>query len=262
MNGIVETFRRIPEDVVACLGFFSRLPLPSRSEKFDLRDAAGAWPLAGLLLALLAGLVFLIARAAGIPPLVAAALTLAAMAFLSGGLHEDGLADTADGLGGGKDVANRLAIMRDSRLGAFGGLVLVFVILLKAAALAAIGIDPLAGLLAILVAATISRAAALWHWRDLPQARNDGLAVSVGRPEESGLVLAAATAAVLALAALPLFGVSLLIAILLAGLVIAGFSALCRRMIGGHTGDTIGAAQQLAETAILVGLSAGWTSGG
>lgn len=259
MNGVAETVRRIPQDVAASLTFFSRLPVPPRDEPFDLRDAAGAWPLAGLLLALLAGLVFLLARAAGAPPIVAAVLALAAMAFLTGGLHEDGLADAADGFGGGKDAAGRLAIMRDSRLGTFGGLGLVFVVLLKAAALGAIGVDALAGLIAILAAAAISRAAALWHWRDLPQARNDGLAVSAGRPEDNALIVGGATAAAAAIIALPLFGVSVLIAILFAGLLTVGFSALCRKMIAGHTGDTIGAAQQLAEAAILVGLSAGWT---
>jgi adenosylcobinamide-GDP ribazoletransferase len=83
----------------------------------------------------------------------------------------------------------------------------------------------------------------------------------VGVPDKTALIVAAATAGLVALAALPLFGVSVLIAVLLAGLVTAGFSALCRRMIDGHTGDTIGAAQQLAETAVLVGLSAGFTPG-
>jgi len=83
----------------------------------------------------------------------------------------------------------------------------------------------------------------------------------VGVPEKNALTVAAATAGLAALLALPLFGVSVLVAILLAGLVTAGFSALCRRMIDGHTGDTIGAAQQLAEAAVLVGLSAGFARG-
>jgi adenosylcobinamide-GDP ribazoletransferase len=195
------------------------------------------------------------------PLLVAALLAIATLTLLTGGLHEDGLADTADGFGGGKTMAARLEIMRDSRLGAFGGLAMNFVLLLKAAALASVGVDPLAGLVALLAAAGISRAAALWHWQDLPSARTDGLAVSVGVPEKNALTVAAATAGLMALAALPLFGVSVLVALLLAGLVTVGLSALCRRMIDGHTGDTIGAAQQLAETAVLVGLSAGFTRG-
>lgn len=261
MNGIAEDLRRLPDDVLTCLGFFSRVPVKPRAGPFDLRAAAGAWPLAGMALAVAAGLVFLLARAAGMPLLVAAVLALGTMTLLTGGLHEDGLADTADGFGGGKTMAARLEIMRDSRLGAFGGLALVFVLLIKAAALASIGVDPLAGLVALLAAAGISRAAALRHWQDLPSARTDGLAASVGVPEKHALTVAAATAGLIALAALPLFGVSVLIALLLAGLITAGFSALCRRTIDGHTGDTIGAAQQLVETAVLVGLSAGFTRG-
>lgn len=259
--GIAEDLRRLPDDVLTCLGFFSRLPVKPRSGPFDLRASAGAWPLAGMALAVAAGLAFLLARAAGMPLMVAAVLALATLTLLTGGLHEDGLADSADGFGGGKTMASRLEIMRDSRLGTFGGLALVLVLLLKATALASVGVDPLAGLVALLAAAGISRAAALWHWQDLPSARTDGLAASVGVPEKHALTVAAATAGLMALAALPLFGVSVLVAILLAGLVTAGFSALCRRMIDGHTGDTIGAAQQLAETAVLVGLSAGFTRG-
>jgi adenosylcobinamide-GDP ribazoletransferase len=261
VNGIAEELRRLPDDVRTCLGFFSRLPVKPRDGPFDPRAAAGAWPLAGMALAVAAGLVFLLARAAGMPLLVAALLAIATLTLLTGGLHEDGLADTADGFGGGKTMAARLEIMRDSRLGAFGGLAMIFVLLLKAAALASVGVDPLAGLVALLAAAGISRAAALWHWQDLPSARTDGLAVSVGVPEKNALTVAAATAGLMALAALPLFGVSVLVALLLAGLVTVGLSALCRRMIDGHTGDTIGAAQQLAETAVLVGLSAGFTRG-
>lgn len=256
MNEIAARIRRLPADTLACLAFFSRLPV-ARGGGVDLRLGAGAWPLAGLLLAVPAALLLLALRGLDVPPLVAASAALAATAALSGGLHEDGLSDAADGLGGGRTRQDKLAIMRDSRLGTYGALALVFTVLIRVAGLAALAWDAAAAALALLLTALLSRSIALWHWNALLPARADGLAVAAGRPDWAALLLGLALGGMAAVLLLLAFGGGAVLALLLAGLAVMLFTRLCRRQIGGHTGDTIGAAQQIAETLLLAGLSAG-----
>lgn len=256
MNEIAARLRRLPADTLACLAFFSRLPT-ARGDAADLRLGAGAWPLAGLVLAVVPAAILLALRAAEVPALVAAAMALAAAAALSGGLHEDGLSDAADGLGGGRTREEKLALMRDSRLGTYGGLALVFTVLLRVAALAALAWDAAAAALALLLVGLVSRSMALWHWNALLPARSDGLAVAAGRPDWAALATGLVLGGLAALVLLVAFGGGGALALILAGLGAALFTGLCRRQIGGHTGDTIGAAQQIAETLLLVGLSAG-----
>jgi adenosylcobinamide-GDP ribazoletransferase len=134
-------FRAWMIDVRMAIGFFTRLPLPSTllgpadHSAPDFSRAARAVPLAGLVVGLLAGLVLWLADLAGLSTLVAALLAVLAATILTGGLHEDGLADTADGLGAfGR--ARRLEIMRDSRIGTFGVIALIGAYGLKTALLA------------------------------------------------------------------------------------------------------------------------------
>jgi adenosylcobinamide-GDP ribazoletransferase len=249
--------RRMPADTSMALAFFSRLPVRVRARPFSMREGAGAWPVSGLLLAGPPALLLLVLSAVNIPPLVAAALTLAALAALIGALHEDGLADTADGFGGGHTQTQKLAIMRDSRLGTFGALALLFAALTKVGALAALAPEPSHAAFGLLAAAVLSRSLALWHWSSTLPARDEGLAWTAGRPDAAALALGLGFGAAAALALLVMFGAAILLALLLGGIAIGLFSQLCRRQIGGHTGDTIGAAQQIAETLILAGLSAG-----
>src|SRR5699024_2001286 len=124
--------------VTASLRFLTRLPIPSASGDIRLADAMAAFPLAGAIVGALTGLVAALLGAAGIAPLIGASLTLAAALCLTGGLHEDGLADTADGFGGGGTRERRLEIMRDSRIGTYGTLALVVSCTAKIAAIAAV----------------------------------------------------------------------------------------------------------------------------
>jgi adenosylcobinamide-GDP ribazoletransferase len=258
MSDFPARLSRLPADTVASLSFFSRLPVTPPPGSFDLHRSAAAWPLAGLLLAVAPSLLFWLLCAAEFPAVVAALLALIGLAALTGGMHEDGLADAADGLGGGRTREERLALMRDSRLGAYGALALIFAIAVKASALAGFGFSPLHGVVAILMAATLSRSMAIWHWNATLPARADGMAWAAGRPDSLALAVALAIGAVAALVLLIAFGLSAIIAVLLAAAGVASFTSLCRRALGGHTGDTIGAAQQIAEALVFAGLSAGW----
>ncbi len=260
MPDIAARLRSLPADTLTALAFFSRIPVRPEPTSFDLRRTAGAWPVAGFGLALAPALLFLLARFFWIAPMVAAVLGLALMVVLTGGMHEDGLADTADGFGGGTTRAEKLELMRDSRLGTFGALALGLALLLKAGALGAIGVSPWRGALAILCAAAVSRALALWHWSATMPARTDGMAASAGRPDSDSLMVSAIAGALAALFLLFAFKLAALLALLLAAVGVRLFTRLSERQIGGHTGDTIGAAQQIGEALLFVGLSSAATT--
>ena len=260
MDEFVTRLRRLPDDTLSALAFFSRLPVPQSSSAFDLEKSAAGWPVAGLVLAIGPAILFLIARAAEFPPLVAAVLALALLTALAGAIHEDGLADTFDGFGGGRTAAEKLAIMQDSRLGSYGALALFFTLIVKLAALSAVGFRPGPAALALVCAAVVSRSLALWHWRDTWPARADGMAYAAGRPDFLALAVGLTVGAVAAVALLIAFGVAALIGLLMAAAAVGVFSAFATRQIGGHTGDTVGAAQQIAEALLYAGLAAGGTS--
>lgn len=228
-------------DLRGAFGLLTRLPLGGAG-----RGAAGcwAWPVAGAVVGALATLAGWGALALGFPPGWAAALVLAVQAMLTGGLHEDGLADTFDGLMGGRDPARRLDIMRDSRIGSFGALALVLVTLARWSAL--VLVLPVAPSAVIGVAA-LSRAGLPVLMAALPPARPDGLARLVGRPGWAQAGAAVAVAIVIGLATLP----GLIWQLLGAAVVLLALGRWARARIGGQTGDILGAAQQLTETFVL-----------
>lgn len=238
-------------DIKEALGLLTRLPVRLRGAP---RGAAAAWayPIAGLAVGGVGGLVAWIG--AGLAPGITAGLALAAMIVVTGALHEDGLADTADGLWGGWTRERRLEIMKDSRIGAYGVLALVLATGLRWAALAEIGTA--ANLpLAILVAAIVSRAPMVAVMHVLPNARADGLSSATGRPNGGP----ACVACVIAVAFGSLFiGVSMLWVALLLLLSTALVIVVASRKIGGQTGDILGATQQVSEIVTLVAISAIW----
>jgi adenosylcobinamide-GDP ribazoletransferase len=177
---------------------------------------------------------------------------LGASAVLTGALHEDGLADVADGFGGGRDTAAKLEIMRDSRLGTYGALILMVSFVTKLSALAVL---PDAIVVQSMIAAhALARGVLPVMSMSLPYARQDGLAANAGRPDLATAGIAAAFALVVALLALP--GSDALWAAFVAAAVAVGMAWLAQRQIGGQTGDVLGGAEQLGETAILVLLAA------
>jgi adenosylcobinamide-GDP ribazoletransferase len=240
-------------DIALCVTFFTRLPLPS----FDMEGrslAAALWaaPVAGWVVGVAGWLVATVAMALGLPPGAAAAVAIAATMAVSGALHEDGLADVADGFGGGRDRDRKLEIMRDSRVGSYGACALALSILIRWTALAAVLPSPHV-LAAFLAAHGASRALLPSFMASLPSARQSGLAAGAGASNE------ATVGAALALGLLSLLGLGTggaLAAVLVLALLFVLFRALCRRQIGGYTGDTLGALQQAAEVAILLCASA------
>lgn len=249
-------------DLTTSLGFLTRLPMPSGLPFTTLADAMRAFPCAGALIGAAAGLLLVLLGALGLPDLAAAGLTLAALALATGALHEDGLADTADGFGGGRDLDRKLAIMRDSHIGSYGVLALVLGLLVKAAGLAALADGPLLHAMAVLAATgALSRAAIVWFMASTPPARRDGVAYAAGQPSDftarSALLTGGLIALVLLLASQ---GLVPALVILGAGAATAGlFRRLSLRQIGGHSGDTCGALQFLSETAMIVAATASFS---
>ncbi len=253
-------------DLLIALRFLSRLPVPTTRREADLgaaglAAAVAAVPLAGAIIGLVPAAALVAAGAAGLPPLVAAGLAIAAALGVTGALHEDGLADCADGFGGGRTRERKLAIMRDSGVGAYGACAVAMSVLLRAAALAAIAEGGPAWSAATLVAtAALSRGLALLPLALLPPARADGRGADAARPAAGGIAIALVLAALIALALPTLADASFaraVTAIVAATVAALGTIALAQRQIGGQTGDVAGATQQVAEVALLVVFSAG-----
>jgi adenosylcobinamide-GDP ribazoletransferase len=249
-------------DAARAIAFLSRIPVPpSLFAGYDgrLGRLVAAFPLAGLVIALPSAVVFFLLLSLRGDALVAALVALAVQALVTGALHEDGLADTADGIGGGRDREHALAIMKDSRIGTYGAVALVLSFAIRAAAVAAIAraAPPLAAALSLPAVAAVSRGAIAWHWQRLPPAKADGIAASAGRPAEGAMQAALAAACLLAALLLwPGLGLLPLVCCLLAaGLAAVAFTVFIRRRLAGHTGDTLGATQQICEMAAVCALA-------
>jgi len=245
-----ESLARWWLEIRVALAFLTRIPIPlDDAPDLKLAQAARGFPIAGLAVGIAGAVVFAIAEVFALPTLVAALLAVAGMVLLTGGLHEDGLADTADGLGGGRDREHALAVMRDSRIGSYGVIALTIAIGLRAAAIAALGYPDAAGL-AIVVAACASRALLPAVMFLMPPARPDGLAQAAGTPSQRAAIEAAALGGIVLLLCLGLLAGLLLIALL--ALFTALFLRYLQHRLGGQTGDTLGAVQQGAEVVILI----------
>jgi len=231
------------------LAFLTRLPLRiGVTAPGALARAAWAFPLAGLVVGTVGAIVFALSDRLELPFLATALLTVAATALLTGALHEDGLADTADGLGGA-DRAAALAIMRDSRIGTYGVLALIASVGLRVAALAALR-EPHLAVGALLAAHTVSRGflPAVMLWCD--PAREDGLGAQAGRPTPA---VAAAAAIIAVLVAVLTLGITRGIgAVGWAAVAATCVALLARRRLGGYTGDVLGAVQQIGEIVMLL----------
>ncbi|MEL6960525.1 MAG: adenosylcobinamide-GDP ribazoletransferase [Pseudomonadota bacterium] len=241
-------------DIPAAIGLLTRLPVPVDGEAAQARSHRAPWayPLAGLAVALVAGLIGQIALWVGLPPVLVAGLALTSSVIVTGALHEDGLADAADGLWGGWTRDRRLEIMKDSRIGAYGVLALILSLGLRWSALMLL-IEAGALWPALIAAGMGGRAMMVPLMARLPHARSDGLSHSVGQPT----LTTSRVAEVLGLCGVGLcWGVSgaIVFAIMLA--VATGCAMIARAKIGGQTGDILGATGQMVEIAILITLAA------
>ncbi|SIS59113.1 adenosylcobinamide-GDP ribazoletransferase [Phaeovulum vinaykumarii] len=216
-------------------------------------DAAWAFPLAGLAMAAVSGAALALALALGVPAAPAAGVALAAGVLATGGIHEDGLADCADGFGGGHDRARKLEIMRDSRIGSYGGLAAMLSLGLRWTSLAAIAaVAPLMAVLGLAALAMASRAGIAVGMARLKPARSDGLGHMASGAGGWRVGVALALGA-LGLATLGAAAPVVLVAIALAQ---AAMAALAIRQIGGQTGDVLGGMQQVGEIAGWLALAA------
>lgn len=246
---------RLASDLKISVLFSTRLVLGQGSviSGADLARASWAFPLAGALIGLLGAVAFWLARAAGLPPAPAAALALAATLLVTGCLHEDGLADTADGFGGGATREQKLAIMRDSRIGTYGTCALIVSFALRWSALAAVA-EPTLVMAALIAAHASARAMLPWLMWLAPPARAEGLAAEAGRPPRASVIAAGILAVIaLGLGLDPTAAITALL-LLLAGIAFAAWS--CRRQIGGQTGDVLGALEQASEIIVLLAAAA------
>jgi len=247
----IKLLRSIIVDLRIAASFATILPLgPSQPvEGGEVARAIWATPVAGLLVGLIGAAIYAIANALGLTPGPSAVLVLATTIFVTGALHEDGLADTADGLGGGRTRERKLEIMRDSRIGTYGTCALLVSFGLRWSALAAIA-DPWAITAALSVAHVASRAGVpAFMWLVRP-ARSDGLSAAAGRPPGQSAVIAFGLGVLCLVIGLGLNRAMIgLILLLLAGLIIG---RLAVRQIGGQTGDILGAFEQVGESAILL----------
>jgi adenosylcobinamide-GDP ribazoletransferase len=242
------------DDFKTAVAFLTRLPMPHPDGAMPANfvRAHRMFPVVGALIGAAVGLLCLGLRSIGVPDLVAAALALGGSAIMTGALHEDGLADVADGFGGGRNLESKLEIMRDSRLGTYGAMILLVSFAAKLSALAAIPdgyVIP-----SLIVAHALGRGVLPAMSLNLPYARKDGLARNAGQPDAATAAIAGGLALLIAL--LSLSWSNALWAAVLAGLSGLAIAWLALRQIGGQTGDVLGGAEQVAETAILVLLAA------
>ncbi len=220
-------------------------------------SAAWAFPLAGLAVGGGGALTLWAALALGLPPALGAGLAILTNLLLTGALHEDGLADLADGFWGGQTHEKRLEIMRDSRIGSYGTLALIVSIGLRWQALVYLAQANLdVTLVVMVVMAMTSRVAPAAVLAFVPPARSDGLGHSARATPPSGVAIAALIALVPGLLLDSVLLLPVLMAILCQAIVTVGLAKLAQRKLGGQTGDVLGASQQVAEIAGYLALCA------
>lgn len=218
-----------------------RLPDPAPT----LAASAWAFPFVGIATGGVGWAALQGGLALGLAHALAALLALAAATWVTGGLHEDGFADFADGIGGWRDRDHCLEIMRDNRIGSYGVVALVLMIAMKAAALAQLG--PQASLAAFVLLGLASR---LLIW--VPPARTDGLGRTASGVSAKAFVFGALATALCTL----MLGPSILPGLLVMALSAALLASLAYKRIQGQTGDVLGAVQSVSETVGWVAVSA------
>jgi adenosylcobinamide-GDP ribazoletransferase len=214
----------------------------------DLARCVWAFPVVGLAVNATGGLIYWLGHAVGMPPLLAAAWALATMMIATGAFHEDGLADTADGFGGGAGPVRKMEIMRDSRIGSFGTLALLLSTIMRIAAIAALD-KPLPVMTAMIAAGMLGRSGMIVVLMTAGPARGDGLGSSMATPPAGSAALGLGIAIIAALMLLPTR--SALAAILFGFGACFGLARLAHAQIGGQTGDILGAAEVVTECVVV-----------
>ncbi len=244
-------------EIKLCIGLLTRLPVSygPNEQAPELTRACRWFPLIGILIGALSGAVLFVGNYFELPTSVTALFAIATAILLTGAMHEDGLADVADGFGGGKTRDHKLDIMRDSRLGVYGTLALILDTALRWALITELlNFGWLFAAGALIAAGAGSRLVTLSLMKSLPAAKNDGLGASTGTPENQAIFIAVLTAflAVLTLKDIIMIFIVALSVALAAGMV----HGLAKQQIGGQTGDVLGAGQRIGESLALLFLVA------
>jgi len=245
------SIRGLTTDLRTGLAFCTSLPLArsATGSGADVARATWTFPIVGAIVGMVGALVYWLADGVGLHPFVAGVLALAATVLVTGCLHEDGLADTVDGFGGGATRDQKLEIMRDSRIGAYGASALALSLMLRAGAIASLA-DPALVAPALIAAHAGARATLPVFMRLVPRARHDGLSADAGQPPGGNAWLASLLGVIVLWLALGFSGA--LVACLLVAMATGLMAWLTRRQIGGQTGDVLGALEQVSEIVILL----------
>ena len=239
-------------DIPTAVGLLTRLPV--RADTTRMSASAWAFPMVGVIVGTLAAIIGLLLMKTGLSAGLCAAVVLAVMIIITGAMHEDGLADTVDGLWGGWDKERRLEIMKDSHIGTYGVLALLLSVILRWTAIA--GLISTGGLLVgVIIAATLSRAPMVVLMAVIPHARDGGLSASVGRVTQTPAAIAVGFAVLTAVVFCGWSGLLSVAAVALSGLICA---LIAQRKIGGQTGDILGATQQISEIVVLLTMAVIW----
>ena len=249
-------FSKCREDILLALTFFTRIPIHFIT-KYDrtLMQACWCFPLIGAGIGLAGGTLFYILLVVQIPVAISAVTTICFIVILTGALHEDGLADTADGLGGGDNKKSKIEKMRDSKVGSYGVLAILLITLIKLNAIItlATGKPYEIAIISIICAHSLSRFSIIVIPYFSSPASDEGLARYAGKPETRGVIGGLLLTSILIFLLLPFeqATTSAVLAILVAGVI----GLLANFQIKGYTGDILGAAQQVSEATVLVYLA-------
>ncbi len=243
----------IVEDIAAAMMLLTRIPVPWRkisNKPPNLSRSAWAYPLVGLIISFIGAFAYAVVAYLNLSPMLAALLAVLAMVLTTGAFHEDGLADMADGIGGGMTKDKKLEIMRDSRVGTYGAVALILSIMIRVETLDTFSY--MAAILAIVAAGPLSRAMIVLALYLLPPAREKGLGTVAGEPPQAAMITALFFGIIpLALLWSPL---SILLAIIASILALILVSRIAMKSVDGYTGDILGAIQQVSEAAIMIAL--------
>ena len=245
-----EILRQRLIELAAAFALLTRLPV----HRFALprltvpAEAVWAYPVVGAAIGAIGGAVYWLAHSLSCPPPLAAICAILAMVLATGAMHEDGLADFADGLAG-ETKERSLSIMRDHQIGTYGVIALVLSLAMRATAITLIA-EPHAVVAALVGAGAASRLSAVLIMTVLPPARRDGLSASVGSPTAGLAGITLCLTFMIAWLVLPFVVSLLLILSAIVSAMVLGRMALTR--LGGQTGDVLGASSQVCECLALI----------
>ncbi len=248
-------------EFIMTMGLFTRLPLPEFEEPDALEvnfikpiNPAWAYPIVGFIIGVLSASVILLCAFLSIPTTLSAILALLVSVLLTGSLHEDGLSDFLDGIGGGQTREDKLRIMKDSRLGSYGGIAMIFSLAARAAAIASLA--PMAAAAALIAAHTIARGSLVLplHW--YAPAKADGVATQATDWVSGGITAFVLVSSILLTLIVQPVPATAFIAWLSGTLAVLFTARYAYNRIGGYTGDVLGACEQFAEIAVLWSIAA------